>query len=376
MLRRSAEYTVVMRRYLPKSTEQLIHWYERYVSPLSLVAGFVADNFILLRRVDVLQSNLLLLSYLLVAASGIVCINAIETGRVKRPIFLSIAPFVPVVVQFAFGGLFSGFLSLYSRSASSAITWIFVIGMAALLIGNERFRRRYLRYSFQIGMYFTALFAYLIFFLPVVFKKIGPVMFLISGIASIALIALFLYVLHVFVPELEREKRTQVSRVIGGIFLLFNLLYFTNAIPPLPLSLKQADVYHRIERTADGYEVLFEPRHWYTSLLARGSVFHTNGREPVYVWSSVFAPTGLSTTIVHEWQQYDSQANEWVTTNTIPFRIMGGREGGFRGYTSKSGIEPGRWRVVVKTSYGAIIGRVLFTVEESTEPPELESDIL
>ena len=62
---------MVIRRYLPKDVEELVHWYERYISPLSLVAGFLADNFILLRRVDLWRSNALLFSYLIVAAAGI-----------------------------------------------------------------------------------------------------------------------------------------------------------------------------------------------------------------------------------------------------------------------------------------------------------------
>src|SRR3989344_216530 len=103
---------------LPRDTQELLHWYERYISPLSLVAGFLADNYILLRRVDLWTSNLLLFSYLAVAALGIVLINLVETGRLRRPWLLSVAPFIPVEVQFSFGGLFRGILSPLRRSAA------------------------------------------------------------------------------------------------------------------------------------------------------------------------------------------------------------------------------------------------------------------
>ena len=36
----------MIRKYFPKSTEELILWYERYVAPGSLLAGFIADNFL------------------------------------------------------------------------------------------------------------------------------------------------------------------------------------------------------------------------------------------------------------------------------------------------------------------------------------------
>src|SRR5205085_2832031 len=108
----------MIRRYLPKDIHEVVHWYERYISPLSLIAGFLADNFILLRRVDLLRSNLLLFSYLIIAALGIVLINLIERGRIRKKWVVQAAPLIPVIVQFSFGGLFSGYLSLYSRSAA------------------------------------------------------------------------------------------------------------------------------------------------------------------------------------------------------------------------------------------------------------------
>src|SRR3954470_9274853 len=116
----------MLRRLLPQSVEELIRWYERYISPLSLLAGFLLDNFVLLKRVDVFFTNALLISYLIVAAIGIAVFQLIETGRLRQPWVLAIAPFVPVIVQFSFGGLFSGYLSLYSRSAAFAASWVFV----------------------------------------------------------------------------------------------------------------------------------------------------------------------------------------------------------------------------------------------------------
>jgi hypothetical protein len=73
----------MIRRYLPKSTEELIHWYERYVAPGALVVGFLLDNFIFLDRIDSLESYVLLSSYMLLAAAGIALIHLIETGRAR-----------------------------------------------------------------------------------------------------------------------------------------------------------------------------------------------------------------------------------------------------------------------------------------------------
>ncbi len=361
-----------MRRYLPKNVEELVHWYERYISPLSLVAGFIADNLILLRRVDLWRSNLLLFSYLAVAAIGIVCINLIESGRVRKKWILDIAPLIPVVVQFAFGGLFSGFLSLYSRSAAFAVSWIFVLIVAALLLANERFTRLYVRFSFQVSVYFGVLFSFLIFFLPVIFHRIGPYMFLTSGLVSLALIAVFMTLLSYLVPEIVRREKTRVARSIAIIFVIFNILYFSNAIPPLPLALKEAGVYHSIvHNVPSGYTLTYEAVPWYEAYLRYNTIVHVAPGEKIYVWSSVFAPSGLSTLILHQWQHYDDSAHAWVTTSTVSFPIIGGRDGGYRGYSLQYGLAPGAWRVNVITQYGQMIGRVSFTVINVTEPVPL-----
>ncbi len=357
-----------MRKYLPKDTEELIRWYERYISPLSLIAGFLADNLILLRRVDLWTSNLLLFSYLAVAAIGIVLINLIGTGRLQKPIFVKIAPFLPVVAQFAFGGLFSAYVSLYSRSAAFAASWVFVVLLAALLLGNERFTRAYARLPFQTGVFFTVLFSFLIFYVPVVLGRIGSPIFLLSGAIALVVMAIFMRTLALLMPEHVRAHRPAIIRNIAATFIVFNLLYFSGAIPPLPLALKEAGVYHSVDKAGDTYLLKAEPRSWYAAYLRYNTVFHRAPGESVFVYSAVFAPTKLSTTILHEWERYDDTTKTWVRTATFGFPITGGRDGGYRGYTLRENMPAGEWRVNVKTGDGLIIGRVSFTVVDVPAP--------
>lgn len=355
------------RRYLPRNVQELVHWYERYISPLSLVAGFLADNYILLRRVDLWQTNVLFFTYLTIAAIGIFLINLIEAGRIRWKWMVAVAPLIPVLVQFSFGGLFSGFLSLYSRSAGFAASWVFVIAVAALLIGNERFTRLYVRFAFQMSLYFFVLFSFFIFFLPVVFSAIGPAMFIVSGFASLAVLALFMRTMWLFIPEVVKRERTRVARSVAIIFAVFNVLYFLNLIPPLPLSLKEAGVYHAVTKVGTEYRLSAEQQSWFAELFSYNTVFHTTAGQNAYVYSAVFAPSGLSTVIYHEWQQYDVASNSWLTVTTQSFPINGGRDGGYRGYSVKSNLAPGKWRVNVKTQYGQLVGRVTFTVDDSVQ---------
>src|SRR3989344_3558639 len=262
-----------MRKYLPKSFEmdELAQWYMRYISPLALIGGFFADNLILFRRADVWTRHALLFSYLLIAALCIIALNLITTGRIRTKRVLKVTPIIPVVAQFAFGGLFSGYLSLYSRSASFPLSWIFVVIVAGLLLGNERFVRLYMRFSFQISMLFAVLFSFLIFLLP----------------------------------ELLKRERTRVARIIAVIFIIFNILFFSNAIPPLPLALKAAGIYHSVERTQDGvFHLGAESQPWYWEYVPHEVVFHHTPGGIAYAYSAVFAPSGISTVILHEWQRY------------------------------------------------------------------------
>lgn len=368
---------MIARRFLPKDVRELVHWYERYVSPIGLIGGFVADNLILLKRVDVWTTNALLGTYLVVCALGIVFLNAAESGRVKSGKLIALVPFVPVVMQFSMGGLFSGYLSLYSRSAAFGGSWVFVVIVALLLLSNERFIRFYTRLSFQVSLYFVVLYSFFIFFLPVVFKRIGSDMFVISGVLSLGLIAAFQVLLAHVAPAREREARTAIARAVAIAFIAFNALYFANLIPPLPLALKAGGLYHGVVHEPDGTYVLeAEEVPWYESFLRYNLTFHRVPGESAYVFTSIFAPAGLTTTIIHQWQRFDVPTSAWITVADIPFQITGGRDAGYRGYTGKFDPAPGKWRVNVLTPTGQIITRISFNVVDATSSPDLVQSTL
>lgn len=363
----------MIRRYLPRDTQEMARFYERYVSPLALVAGFVLDTLYLTRRVDLWQTNALFFAYLAIAGTGIVLINMIQTGRARHPALIEIYPLIPVAVQFAFGGLFSGYLSLYSRSAAFAGSWVTVAGLAVLLVGNERFMRFYARLPFQTGLYAAVLFSFLIFFLPVVVGQVGTMMFLASAATSAAAMVLLLALLFRAAPGIPAADRRKAYRAVAGVLLAINVLYFSGAIPPLPLALREAGVYHSIVRQpgGGGYLLTGEPLLWYQQYLQYDTTYHAAPGEPVYVWTVIFAPAGLSTVIEHRWQRYDDATGKWVVAGTFAFPITGGRDGGYRGYSFKSDVSPGRWRVDAVTSYGQVIGRVAFQVVAASGTPLL-----
>ena len=143
--------------------------YERHISTGALAFGFVFD-FFTLTRIDKLYDNLVLFFYLFVVGLGIFLFNYVESKESRGKLYQNIHAFLPVVVQFAFGGLFSGISIFYLRSATFSINILFMALLFGLLIGNEFFREKYKRLTFQLTVFYFVLYSYLIFSLPVLLK--------------------------------------------------------------------------------------------------------------------------------------------------------------------------------------------------------------
>ncbi len=348
--------------------------YEHYLSPGMLLLGFIIDS-LTLTRADTRLDNLILFSYLLIAGVCILLLNAYDAGHFKSEKIQRLLVLLPLAIQFAFGGLFSGFTVLYSRSSSFAASWPFIAALGALLVGNEYFRSRYRRLAFQIGIYFTAIFSYLIFAIPVLLNEIGSLMFIVSGAVSLIFIGILVYLLHYISPEIIQPHKRTLPFLILGIYLGFNALYFLNIIPPIPLVLKEALPVHSLTYQGQNFIITYEEPKWYHVFSDFNPTFHRVNKNPVYIYSSIYAPADIGTTIIHEWSFYDEINNEWVGRSKLQYYITGGRQDGFRGYSLKTNVTPGKWKVTIKTKNGQILGRVKFNIVEALEKPELQTAV-
>lgn len=346
------------------------HEYEHILSPLALISGFIFD-FLTLQRVDFFWDNFFIVLYLLLSGASIILMDLYDDGKVHGEFMDNAYDFLPFVLQFCFGGLFSAFVVFYSKSASLFTSGAFVLILISLLIGNEFFKKHYSKLVFQTGLYFTAIFSFFIFFLPVLTKSMGALIFILSGIASLLFIWTFIFIVYYLTPERYIKSHKILIIVIFGIYTLINILYFKNIIPPIPLSLKEGDVYHSVMRTADGnYRATGEEDSW-CEKFGFSQKLHLRAGEPAYVFSSVFAPTDLSIDLTHDWQYFDEEKNEWISASKISFPVKGGRSEGYRGFSKKENVFPGKWRVDIETDRGQVIGRVRFDIEIDNFEPEL-----
>lgn len=353
--------------------------YERLLSGGSLIVGFIFDLF-LAKRPDSVYDNVLLISYLFIAAAIIILLNVHTTRRrevVERP-----APLLLILIlQFCFGGLSSNLLVLYGKSGTLTDSALFILLLFGMLVGNEFLKSRYAQLRFNIVIYYTLLLTYLIIAVPTfLLHAVGTWVFLASGVLSLAIISVFLYIVYlvVFRGKERTAQMYEVSVLVGLVFVLYSVFYFLNIIPPVPLSLKSIGMYHTLTKNSAGdYSATYEAAPWYVFWRDTSSTYTvkvaSGGQATCF--SSVFAPTELSAEVFHRWEKYDDAAGTWDTVTRISFPINGGRAGGYRGFTNAV-VTPGKWRCDVETQSGALIGRISFTVEQTGAAPQLSQTSL
>ena len=259
------------------------------------------------------------------------------------------------LLQFFFGGIFSALFIFYFLSSGGLGGYLFVLGLAALLIGNEFLGSRYSELTLSWTFFTLSACMFFNFALAHLFRSISVFWFYLGTLAAVLLV--------VVLRRVSRQGSASVvpSLLVAGVLLLLHLF---NLIPPVPLVKKQMLIAHGVRREGRNYVARIESPGW-RIWRASSPTFHRSGGEPVYCFTSVFVPNGIRTTIRHRWE------HEGRTIDVRPFPIIGGRQGGYRGYTLKQNLIPGRWRVTAESESGAAIGFVDFVVVEG-EPHEMK----
>lgn len=330
---------------------------ERILVPGSLIAGFIFD-IVTFKSLSISSTFIVSGIYVLIVAAAMVAMAVKQGSGWKVVRYFELLS--PLILQFALGSLFSTSFLFYWYSGSLSASWPILLVLVVLMISNEVFRHYFLRPTVQIGILFFVLFSQAAILSAYAFNSLEPSAFVIGGTISLAIMSIFLFY-FTKIPVIKKIQK-RINIIIAAIFISMNALYFLNVIPPIPLSLRDAGMYHDIQSHGGGYNLVGEEESWIDKLLP-GQIVHLRSSDKLFAFTSIFAPAELETTIVHKWQRYDKDTHRWVTNDTLSFYFVGGREDGYRGYTFKTRMTEGKWRVSVETARGQILGRIPFTVD-------------
>ena len=263
-------------------------------------------------------------------------------------------------VQFFFGGLFSALVVCYFKSSGSLASFLLVILLAVLLVGNEFLQKKY--ESFGVSLAFFCLLGtmFMNFAIPHLVHRIGFIWFLISTVLSFGL-CLFIWKIS------HRKKSILVAPALISIFLI--VAYIMNWVPPVPLVLKQKLACQNFDKESYSCDV-DDPSLLQMVGLKIPSVHRVDSSE-VYFLTSVYAPAKLKAELEYLWYYQDPKTGKYSLTDRISsgrMMINGGRESGFRTFTRKKNVPAGKYRVEIAYKNGAVIGSGTFEV--FSEPPE------
>ena len=356
-----------MKLHAPKVPREAVTRVRRYWMTIAFILGFVVDN-ITLNRVDQVFDNLVLLTYVILAMVSLLLLYASTAQKLDGKIAYYARHYGPLAVQFSFGGLLSGMLIFYGRSGAWEASWPFLAIILLAIYFNETITDRAGRLLYNLAILFVGLFSYVVLVIPVLTGYMGAWVFILSGLLALFMMYWFVQVLYKIIPHyMEIQMKTLVF-LLGSIFAGFNFLYFTNIIPPIPLSLKDVGIYHSVVRFENGdYQLTYEDGRWWEFFKDSDDTFHPVAGGNAFCFAKVFAPTKLQTDIFHRWEYFDETEDSWVEHARLSYNIAGGRSDGFRGYTLIENFRDGKWRCSVETKRGQVLGREEFVIDSTEE---------
>lgn len=338
--------------------------------PALIIWGFIY-HYITFKVIPITDVLYLVFGYLALATLTIIFMHVYDQGIVTQRLRY-VRLFVPLLLQFTIGSMIGGVFIFYWFSGSIFVSWPFIVLVVALIISME-FYKHYLEHPVvQFALYTFSAFLLLAVALPYFFTSISSVLFMLAGWISLFL-AFGLVALLRKSPAI-RDRMYRIIIACVCVFLTMNVFYFYNLIPPVPLSIRDAGVYHSVAKSGNDYVVEGEPRTLLQKLTSP-NIIHLGPDERAYVYSSIYSPIDLNIDIVHEWKYFDPSVRQWMSMSKVTFHLVGGRQEGYRGYSYKTNMPAGAWRVFVETPGGQVLGRYEFDVEQVDQKPTLVQEI-
>lgn len=363
-----------MRRALEKYRNSAVGSYvlrnQKYIPILFFMGGFIFDS-LTLGRIDRVYDTVVLWSHMTLLSITLYFYNTVDNERWEGSLIRRYSEYFPLLIQFFFGALSSAFVIYFFRSVSMSKTVFFFILLVLLLFANEFLKKKISNKYLQFSVYFFISFTFFAFMIPTLIRQMNTFIFIISGLVSLGCTLALIRFIYRSSPGTRAE--ISLKKLIGlilSIYITINVFYAFNLIPPVPLALDTGLVAHEVRKVNNEYIVTYEKSPWYIFWRKHDTSLHRQADQRVYVFTSVFAPTNLKKSVFHRWKHYNPETGKWEVTDDIGFKVTGGRDRGFRGYTYKSNLREGQWEVEVITEEELVLGVVDFVIKNTSEPPK------
>lgn len=343
--------------------------YEHLFMPALILWGFIY-HYITFKIIPIREVLYLVFGYLVLATATILFVNFYDAGKITQKLRY-VRLFIPLLLQFSLGSIIGGVFIFYWFSGSIFVSWPFIAIVLIFIISIEAFKHHLEKPIIQLSIYYFGAYLLLAVALPYFFKSLSPWIFIAAGAISWLLVLFLTWLLAKHSQEIKKRKAKILISSIA-IFAVMAFFYFDNLIPPVPLSIRDAGVYHNVSRDGANYAVEAEPQSFWQKFTFTPTI-HLAPGEDAFVFTSIYTPVDLQTKIVHDWQHYDTAQRKWITMSKLSFSIIGGRQDGYRGYSYKTNMQAGAWRVFVETPRGQVLGRYQFNVQRVSQPPQLET---
>lgn len=341
--------------------------YEKFFMPALIIWGFIY-HYITFKIIPIEEILYLVFSYLVLATASILFMHLYDAGKISQKLRY-IRLFVPLLLQFTLGSIIGGVFIFYWFSGSIFVSWPFIAIIIILVISIEAFKHHLEKPVVQFSLYYFASFLLLAVALPYFFSSLNPWLFVAAGALSMLPVLALTKMLGPHSP-LIKQRNSRIFLSSALIFLVMGVFYYFNLIPPVPLSIREAGVYHDIRHSGSGYLVSAELQN-FSEKLSLSPTIHLGPGEPAFVYTAIYTPADLRTDIVHDWQYYDENKKDWIDVSKLSFPVTGGRQDGYRGYSLKANLAPGKWRVYVQTPRGQVLGRFRFDIQRVSDIPPL-----
>ncbi|MFW6058296.1 MAG: DUF2914 domain-containing protein, partial [Persicimonas sp.] len=185
--------------------------------------------------------------------------------------------------------------------------------------------------------------------------------FYLSSALGIALI----YGLAALAKQPPRTLRAATAAAAAVV-----VLYLLGWVPPVPLVMKSSVVGTSFEKQDGEYTCEVDEQHWLVDAGIAEPTIQWRQGEAVAALTAIFAPDAVEAPMEHRW--FREVDGEWSQTDTIPFKMRGGRNNGWRMWSTKRHLAPGRWRVATALDDGVVLGYQTFWIQESSNDDELD----